>query len=175
MNLISIGIFGVIFLSMIAIVSNYAPTNQSNIQSLFDRINCPLPSITGLWNNTGTIEYSGGTYNYPDVGTQVITLTCTQVHTLNGFDYAYGSPTIPFAGFPFFVGDFVSEILANKLTAFFELLGFLLTPASLNVLGYTIADLSGFPLMAVITMYIMCYIAIGAMLYKIISPFAGAS
>lgn len=163
---------------MIAIISNYAPDNQATIQNLFDRINCPLPAITGTWNSSGTIMYDGGRYNYNgNLGPSgtVLTLTCTQIHTLDGFDYFYGSPTLPFAGFPFWIGDFISEIIANKLGAFFELMGFLLTPASLNVLGYSIADLSGFALMGVIALYIMCYIAIGALLYKIISPFAGAS
>lgn len=175
MNIVSIGIFGLIFLSVTGLINSTAPANLDNIQDLFDRMDCPLPSITGLWNNTGTIEYSGGTYNYPDVGTQVITLTCTQVHTLNGFDYAYGSPTIPFAGMPFFFADFISEVIANKLTAFFELIGFLLSPANLSVLGFTVADASQFAQFIIGIIYLFCYVSIGALLYKIISPFAGAS
>lgn len=176
MNLVSIGIFGIIFLAVIAIVSNYAPTNQATIQTLFDRINCPLPAITGTWNSSGTIMYDGGRYNYNgNLGPSNtdLTLTCTVVHTIDGFDYFYGSPTLPFAGFPFWLADFLSEF-GNKIVAFFELVAFVLSPASLNVLGFTIADLEGFPLMFVIGIYVMCYIAIGAMLYKILSPFAGA-
>lgn len=169
-----------IFLAVIAIVSNYAPTNQDTIQSLFDRINCPMPAISGLVNVTGTITYSDATYNWRNGGGGTgaqppATLTCTEVHTIEDFDYLYGQPTLPFAGFGFFIGDWISELLANKLPAFFEMLGFLLSPASLNILGFTISDLSGFALMGVIAIYLMCYIAIGAMMYKIISPFAGAS
>lgn len=180
MNLVSIGVFGIIFLAVIAIISNYAPDNQDAIQDLFDRINCPMPAISGLVNVTGVITYSDATYNWRNGGGGTgaqppATLTCTEVHTLEDFDYLYGSPTVPFAGFGFFIGDFISEIIANKLPALFELIGFLLSPASLNILGFTIADIEGFPLMMVIAIYIMCYIAIGALLYKIISPFAGAS
>lgn len=178
MNLVSTGVFGLIFLAVIAIISNYAPTNQDTIQVLFDKLNCPMPAITGTWNSSGTIMYDGGRYNYNgNLGPSgtVLTLTCTPVHTLDGFDYFYGSPTLPFAGFPFWIGDFVSEIISNKLVAFFQLLSFVLSPASLNILGFTIADIDGLPLMFVIGIYLMCYIAIGAMIYKIISPFAGAS
>lgn len=167
-----------------AIVSNSAPSSIAAIQTQFERFGCPMPSITGLWSqpesngqgvNATNLQYSGATYNYPNVGNQTLTLTCTEVHTLDSFDYAYGSPTVAFAGTIFFISDWLSELIVNKLAAFFTILFYILTPANLNFLGFTIADLTGVALMAIIGLYILCYIAIGALLYKIISPFAGAS
>jgi len=156
-------------------VGNSAPTSIALIQEQFDKFGCPMPAISGLWNSSGVIQYTNATYNYPNVGNQTLTLTCTPIHTLNDFDYAYGSPTLAFAGTVFFISDWLSELIANKLAAFFVILFYILTPANFNLLGFTIADISGVALMLVIGIYALCYIAIGALLYKIISPFAGAS
>ena len=156
-------------------VGNSAPTSIALIDEQFDRFACPMPSITGLWNASGVIQYSGATYNYPSVSNMTLTLTCTPIHTLDSFDYAYGSPTVAFAGTIFFISDWLSELIANKLVAFFTILFYILTPANFNILGFTIADLSGVALMLIIGIYALCYIAIGALLYKIVSPFAGAS
>jgi hypothetical protein len=173
MNLTAIGIFGIMFLAVIAIISNTGATSISNIQHQFDRIACPLPSQSGLWNSSGTIVLTGATYNYPNVGNQTITLTCTGIHTTNGVDYLYGAPGVALGVF-FYIGDYVSEILANKVSAFFTIVYYILTPANFNVLGYTISDLAGIALMFVIAIYAICYIAVGAWLYKVLSPFAGA-
>lgn len=103
-----------------------------------ENLACPMPSITGLWNSSGTIVYLNATYNYPDVSNQTLTLTCSQVHTLNGFNYAYGSPTIPIAGVPFFLGDFISvafEKLGSTLVLAFSWLVF---PAFIDGLTFMI-------------------------------------
>lgn len=102
-------------------------SSLTTINQLSNRIECPFPAVSGLWNDTsivpsGVITYSNGTYNYEAVGLPVNTLTCTEVHTLDGFDYFYGVPTVPFAGFPFFVGDWLSELFANKVSAIFTLI-----------------------------------------------------
>lgn len=170
------GIFGLIFLSLISIISNTAPTNQDTIEDLFDRITCPMPEAGGLWNSSGTIIHGNGTYNWERDGSNGAqppdTLTCTQVHTLQGVDYYYGQPAVAIGVF-YFINDYISELLGNKVSAFFELIAFVLSPASLNFLGYTIADLTGVALMVVIGIYLMCYITIGVMIYKFITPFAG--
>lgn len=173
-NIIGLGLFGMLFLAMLAIISNTSSTSIGNIQSQLNRINCPSPEASGLWNNTGTITRTGQTYNYPSVSNQTLTLTCTNVHTANGFDYCYGCPTVSFAGMMFYMGDWVSEIVGNKGSAIGTLLFFFLTPANFNILGYTINDLIGVPLMVVIVAYAISYIFIGAMLYKILSPWSGA-
>lgn len=97
-------------------------SSLSTVEQLSNRIECPFPAISGLWNSSGTIMYSGATYNYANVSSPVLTLTCTEIHTLNGHDYAYGSPTVSFAGTMFFVGDWLSELFANKVSAIFTLI-----------------------------------------------------
>lgn len=168
--------FGLIFLTIIAIVNNSAPTNQDTIAHLFDRISCPMPEAGGLWNSSGTIIHGNGTYNWERDGSNGAqppdTLTCTQVHTLQGVDYYYGQPAVAIGVF-YFINDYVSELIGNKVSAFLEMIVFILTPASFTFLGFGIDDLEGVALMTVIGIYLMCYISIGAMIYKLITPFAG--
>lgn len=159
-------------LAIISIVGNSAPTSLANIQDQFDRLSCPMPSQTGLWNSSGVIQYTGATYNYPNVGNMTLTLTCTEIHTTNGVDYYYGAPGVAIGVF-FFIGDYVSELFANKVAAVFTLIAYVLSPANFNFLGYGIEDITGIVLMFVITLYVFSYIAIGIFLYKVISPFAG--
>ena len=173
-NIIGLGLFGMLFLAMLAIISNTSSTSIGNIQAQLNRINCPTPEASGLWNNTGTIRRTGQTYNYPSVSNKTLTLTCTNVHTADGFDYCYGCPTVSFAGMMFYMGDWISEVVGNKGSGIGTLLFFFLTPANFNILGYTINDLIGVPLMVVIVAYAISYIFIGAMLYKMLSPWSGA-
>jgi len=165
-------------LAILAILGNTSPSGQDAINNEFERLSCPLPEAGGLWNSSGTIIHGNGTYNWQRDGSNGAqppdTLTCTQVHTLQGVDYYYGQPAVAIGVF-YFINDYVSEVLANKGGAFFTILFYMLTPANLDFLGYTIDDLTGVPLIFILSVYIMCYIAIGALLYKIISPFAGAS
>lgn len=166
--------FSLIFLIVLGFISNQNPTALSGIQTQFNRLTCPFPSSSGLWNNTGTLEYTNGTYNYPSVNVRNITLTCTSVHTLNGFDYFYGTGAgVPFAGMVFFIGDLLSE-LVDKAIAFFTLAGFYLLPINFTILGYTITSMSANAQMAIIGVYGFCYIFIGIGIYKIVSPFSGA-
>lgn len=171
------GLFGLLFLIFLAVISNASPTAIANIQIQFNKIGCPLPSITGLWNNTGVITFnpqSGNpTYNYPDKDNQTLTLTCTLVHTINGFDYLCGAPFSTFCGELIYIADYTSELLANKGSAIVTIIFFILTPANFNILGFTLADLTGIALMTVIGIYAICYIFIGAMIYKLVNPFGG--
>jgi hypothetical protein len=173
MNLIAMGIFAMLFLAFMAIIGNSSATSIGNIMDQFDRINCPMPESSGLWNNTGTIMRTGQTYNYANVSSPVETLTCTDVHTPDTFDYCYGCPSVPFAGYMIYGSDWISELMGNKGGALLTLAYFFLTPANFNILGYTIADIGGIALMGMIALYAICYIFIGLMVYKGLSPFSG--
>lgn len=170
----------IIFLAIISIVSNSSATATANIDEQFDRLSCPMPAISGLWNNTGTITLTNATYNWENAGggsgaQPPATLTCTEVHTPQGIDYFYGASFVSPAviGWAYFLGDWISELVFNKVSAFLTILFYILTPANFNVLGFTIADLSGFALMAIIGLYAISYIIIGVFIYKTISPFTG--
>jgi hypothetical protein len=180
-DLMHLGSFSVVFIIIIGFVSNQNPTALAGIQDQIDKLSCPMPSQSGLWNNTGTLMYSNGTYNYANKDSQVLTLTCTEVHTLDGVDYYYGQfidifgagAGIPMGAF-FFIGDYIA-VIGDKLLAVFTLIGFYLTPINFEILGYTIDDLALLAQMAIISIYGFCYIMIGIMIYKILSPFSGAS
>jgi hypothetical protein len=134
-------VFPVIFIIVMGFIFQQ---NTAQIQNLNERLACPNPEGSGIWNDTSTnpagiIRHSNGTYNYEAVGLPVNTLTCTEVHTLDGFDYFYGVPTVPFAGFPFFVADWLSEIFGNKAGALAELVVLFVTaPSQISGLGWYI-------------------------------------
>lgn len=136
--------FIVVPIIFIVVMGFIFQSNTAQIENLQERLACPNPEGSGLWNDTsivpsGVITRSNGTYNYEAVGLPTNTLTCTEVHTLNGFDYFYGVPTVPFAGFPFFVSDWISEIFGNKGGALVELLVLFVTaPAQISGLSWYI-------------------------------------
>jgi len=156
-------------------LSNTSPKAVNAIQQQFNRMTCPMPSISGLWNDTssnpsGTITYSRATYNYAGLNNNTLTLTCTKVHTANGQDYYYGCPTC--VGMFVFLGDFISE-LGDKVGAFFTLVAYILAPINLTVLGQTINNMNTIALGFVVTVYAFCYLSIGVFIYKAVSPFGG--
>lgn len=181
MNLVVWSVFGFMIIAVFAIVSNTGATATANIGARFEEIGCPMPEQSGLWSdpasngqgvNSTLLQRDGFTYNYPNSGNQTLTLTCTPVHTMNGLDYCFGCPSPPAVGVLIFIGDYISEFFF-KASAFFQIIGYILTPINFDIMGFTIADLDGISLMIVIGLYIFAYIPIGIFLYKAISPFAG--
>jgi len=163
-------------LVILALVSNTSATGIANIQKQFNRISCPLPVGSGIWNDTTTnpasFKFDNFAYNKRSVSNNTLTFTCSEVRTQHGVDYNYGQPAVAIGIF-FYVNDYIGELLFNKGGAVATIIGFILTPANFNILGFTLANISGVALMFVIGLYALCYICIGAMVYKILSPFAG--
>lgn len=120
-NTIYLVVFPLVFLAISTLIFS-GNIDDSGIPAEMEKIGCPMPSSSGLWNSSGTIMYSNGTYNYEAVGVPVNTLTCSNVHTLDGYDYFYGAPTVPFAGFPLFLGDWLS-VAVEKAGAMFAIVG----------------------------------------------------
>lgn len=124
----------------------FSTTNPSFTQ-IQREIACPMPSMTGLWNDTrvvpsGILNYTAKTgnptYNYADKDSpdNVITFTCTKVHTVDGFDYLCGAPFGSFCGQLIFVGDTLGEV-GHKITAFFALIATFFTyPASITGMAW---------------------------------------
>lgn len=186
MNLVIWAMFGMIIIALMGIISNTGATATANIGQQLDRLGCPMPSQTGLWNNTGTITYTNYTYNYEAVNLNTLTLTCSEIHTLDGYDYQFGVFEVqPFfsngtgfqfgvaIGWAFYLGDAISEIFANKLVAIFTIVSYFLAPINFDIFGFTLADISGVALMVIIGIYIFAYLPIAIFLYKVITPFAG--
>lgn len=102
------------------------------------RITCPWPALSGLWNSSGVLQYTNGTYNYPNVSNQTLTLTCTDVHTLDGVDYYYGSPAANAVGALFFLGDVFSSFF-DRVAAFFEMIAlFFVLPSEVTGISWFI-------------------------------------
>lgn len=136
-----------------------------------------MPANSGLWNDTrvvatGQLNYTLGTYNYAGVNSRVNTLTCTSVHTIAGYDYFYGAPTVPFAGVPFFIGDWISEGL-DKLVAVIALGFSFVTPFNFSLLGYNLLAMPALAVVFVVLMYGMAYLFIGIMFYSMVSALRG--
>lgn len=110
---------------IVVLVSFVFQSVMTSLISVKNEVMCPWPAASGLWNNSGTITYTNQTYNYRAVNNNVLTLTCTPVHTPNGVDYNYGQPAVAIGIFYFF-GDVLSE-LGHKIVAFFTLVGLFFT------------------------------------------------
>jgi hypothetical protein len=181
----SFGVFGIIFLIILAIVSNSSEESQERIQNQMFLMNCPLPSFDGRWNSTNvTIEGFSVVLNdtagvdYGGEGTvfrcQIAPLTPFPAFQVNMSNKNYTETTLGFpTGWFVFAGDFIGASF-KKITEMFVLIGFFVTPTNFNILGFTLNDIAGIPLMFVISIYALCYIAIGILIYKVVSPFSGA-
>jgi hypothetical protein len=183
-----LGLFGMIFLGLLGILGNSSPTSATNVYNQISKIQCPMPAISGLWNNTGTIVYQNATYNYAYAGSRTLTLDCSEIHTIDDKDYNYGIFTIqPFftngtgfqfgvpVGYGYYISDAISELFVNKGGAIGTIIAFFLTPVNFSILGYTISDLSGIALMFIIALYAVSYLFISAMLFKLFNPFGSSS
>lgn len=141
-------------------------------------MNCPLPVYQGNVTNLNIDGFSV-TYNvtYSSSNSTGSLFECYTTGNLFGVneivkDYgatAFGA--IPY-GWLGYTADSLT-ILFQRVQALFTLISFFISPTNFNILGYTIADISGIALMFVIAIYALCYISVGAWLYKTFSPFSG--
>lgn len=156
---------------IMGIVSNSGATSSANMQDQIFFMNCPFPIYDGIASLTDiddfsvsyTVAYGNGTSN--DGTFFECTVDGSHLKGANTIIKEYGATffdTIPY-GWLGYIADYISVGLQH-LQAFFTLVAFMITPVNFDVLGYTIADLSGIALMFVIGIYIFCYVGIGAFL-----------
>lgn len=175
-----------IFMTILAIISNTSETGLESVQNQMFLLNCPLPTFDAEYNSTNVtiegfavvLDSAPANVTYGGLGT-VFRCYVDPLSSGTGFtvimtnkDYqavnAFGFPDGWFA----FIGDFIGSSF-QKISNLFVLIGFFVTPTNFNILGYTLSDIGTIALMVVIAIYAICYIAIGAVVYKIISPFSG--
>lgn len=147
-------------------------------------MNCPFPINGGVASNT---NIDGLTVTY-----DLVRDNSTEDYHLTIFTCEIVDPNIPlyqastevltttndwFNVGQSYLAYLMHSIFAffSKMQALFTLIGFFVTPTNFNILGYTIADLAGIPLMIVVAAYALCYIFIGVWLYKVASPFSGGN
>ena len=192
-NLVGLGIFGIMFLVLLGIVSNTSEDSTTRIQRQMFLINCPEPSYDGQYNASnitidgfttllGTNDANNPYLNnvtFGNLGTvfrcHIAPLTPGLAAQINTSNKDYQATTLGFpSGWFSFAGDFIGALF-QRINQFFTLIGYFVLPTGFDIMGYGIGELSGYAIMFVVGIYALCYIFIGAMLYKIISPFAGAS
>lgn len=180
-----LGAFSIIFLMLLGFISNQNPTALTQINARFNELTCPLPLYDGVdqpfSNSTFNNNFGFGNITYGNgFGTQYLCtfdpLSAPPGTAITTAIWAYNSTS--FAGFPsgwFVFTSHTIQAITQKVYALFELIIYFLTPINFEILGYTLDDLGGFALMAIITIYIFCYVMIALLIYKLVSPFAGVS
>lgn len=184
MNLISLGIFGIIFLMILGLVSNSSTESQENIQEQMFLMNCPLPAYDAQWNATNVtikgftviLNNSAGVA-YGGDGT-VFRCRIDELASGTGFQVLmtnkdYKEVTLGFpSGWFKYAGDWIGSAF-QRINNMFALVGFFVLPTGFNIIGFAFEDLTGYALFIIVFIYALCYLFIGAMMYKIISPFVG--
>jgi len=189
-DLMHLGAFSIIFIAVLGFVSNQNATNQNAIQVQFLKLSCPLPIREGTVVN-GTLTFNGNTLTYElthghDINGNPTSVEKDQVGSYFrcGEDNAFTADvtTKQYSavdntfGFPIgwfgYTSDTITAII-QKVVALFTIMSSYLTPVDFNILGFTLADLGPVATMAVISIYIFCYIMIALLIYKVISPFSG--
>lgn len=138
-------------------------TTPTPIQTQINSLNCFMPQFQGSpFPFPNPTSFTNMTYNTRSASNSTLTLSCTNVHTPNGFDYCYGCPASNTLGFFLFVFDYISEGV-HKVAALFTIIGLVVTPPS-NIPASVSAPLFLF-------VYIPMYILLGFGIYKGVSPF----
>lgn len=174
------GIFGIIFIAILGIVSNTGTTSADNVEDQMFLMGCPMPLWSTFPNNT-SIEGFAVTYDtirndtfanniyvfdcFIDPVSDNRGLTVTAYLSSSGF-FANFSNLFATLGFLYFA---FQTAFANAI-AMFTLITFYLTPINFDILGFTIADIGGQGLALVVFIYAICYISIGLMIYKLVNP-----
>lgn len=168
-----------IYILLIGIVSNAGTTSINKINDQFAKLQCPTPLYNlvdfgnGTIINSDVVKNTGKNYGSYYQCFYDTTSNPPSVHTtINFINYNATSFTAFPDGWFKYVGDWVGSVMF-KIGAVVNLLSYILTPINFNILGITLANLTGFALMFVIFSYLVAYLGVGLMAYKSVSPFVG--
>lgn len=185
-DLIHLGMFSIVLLSMLGFVSNTSSDAIDLIQGQMFLMNCPFP----IYNGVATlVEIDGFALNYTvvyhnDIKTDFngTAFECTYdplsapPHIgANTHIRQYGATTF-WGTLPYGWLGYLSDSLGtfvNRTQALFTLISFYVTPSNFNILGMTLSNIPTIASLFIILIYAFCYITIGIMLYKVVSPFSG--
>jgi hypothetical protein len=159
-------IIPVAFFLMVTFVISLGSSGETftAINTQINALNCPMPQFQGSpFPYPNPTSFTNMTYNTRSASNTTLTLTCTNVHTPNGFDYCYGCPASNTIGFFLFTFDYISEAV-HKVTALFTIVGFAVTPP--------LEIPSSVSSLIFLFVYIPMYILLGFGIYKGVSPFA---
>ena len=182
-DLMHLGAFSIIFMMILGFVSNQNPTALTQIGARFNELTCPLPLYDGVdqpfSNSTYNNQFGFGNITYgTGYGTQYKCLydplSAPPGTSIQTAIWQYNATS--FASFPsgwFVFASHTIQIITQKISATFQLILYFLTPINFNILGFSLSDLGTIATMFIITLYIFCYVMIGILIYKIVSPFSG--
>lgn len=130
-------------------------------------LGCHMPTISTIDYLNGTVinDPRGAKYTCGLNAFGTFTSVEPQAYNATLFD------VIPF-GWYYFIGDSIADLFFKATALATVIVGFL-SPVGFNILGYGIEDVGAFVATFIILIYSLCYIAIGGMLWKVISPFTG--
>lgn len=139
------------------------------------QLSCHAPIFNG-WdtstsldsNNNDIVHFSNGTGTYFECGFNISgQFTARYMRDYQATSFGF----IP-TGWLNYVGDTLTQVFYN-IGAILTLILNFLTPVGFEILGYGIEDIGGLGASIVIALYAMCYLFIGLLIYKALSPFGG--
>ena len=172
-----------------ALIANASATGQQQITNQISIIGCQFPIQEGVFNqtsgeidhdreidtSTGFLTGSTTTVNEDKAGTFFVCTTSLdvgsgqQVPETIVVPKAY-SKTCAYVfpcGWFGWIGDSI-YILTHKFSALLTLISYFITPINFNILGYTLADISGAGLFLVLSIYSFAYLGIGLFIFNAI-------
>lgn len=175
MEIASLGIWGILFLLTIVIISTASSIKNNNIQSDMAQLSCNYPLYNSIDYLNNTVVYGKGGAYYQcffcsNCVPQGVSITIN-VRPYNSTSFAGSFPN----GWFMYAGDSIGSF-GSKTFATLDLGRTVLastTPFGFNILGYTLNSLNALGQFFVIFIYTICYIGIGIFLYKSISPWVG--
>ena len=182
MQLFNMALVGAIILVIMALVSNTSQTAIENVENQIFLMNCPYPINAGRANNTNidglTVNYtlwkdsSSDDYHITTFECTIDPITGNKGASTTVYETANNWFTAS-TGFLFYVMEGLFAV-AGQIQAFLTLFSFILTPANFEILGYTLADLSGVAVAFVVGVYLFSYVFLVAWLYVTFNPFKGS-
>ena len=173
-DIVSFGIFGIIFLLMIILICVLSSIQNNNIQSDLAQLSCNYPLYNSIDYLNNTVVYGKGGAYYQcffcfNCVPQGVSITIN-TRPYNSTSFAGSFPN----GWFMFAGDTIGSF-ASKTFATLDLGRTVLTastPFGFNILGYTLQSVNALGQFFIVCIYMVCYIGIGIFLYKSVSPWA---
>lgn len=182
MNLMTLAVFGMFFIFIMGFISNTVSgiggttfCTSNDLDDVYCKnllatliLGCPLPTISTINYLNGTIVDDVRGAKYTCGLNPIGEFTSVEPQQYNATLYN----VIPY-GWYYFVGDTITDIFF-KATALATLIVGFLSPLNFNIFGYGINDIGAVAVTIIVVIYAISYLAIGAFLWKTISPFTRA-
>lgn len=168
LEMVHIGVFAVILFLFISIASGVTNYTQTNIQTSLVKLNCPTPDFNTGWDRTNCNNPPPSRGGYAN---DLFILW----KNVNLFGFGNWTAGIPVGWFDY-TADWVSSGVEHT-SGWFGLFSVALSgasPSGFSILGFHTTDLNPLGVVFVLMLYGFCYLGIGLLIYKGLSPFVRA-